>query len=365
MLSSYSISEEVTKAIYIESKHKVLIGSLNNWSWNDQESSTLNGKHDDTKGLVLIKKFEKGKTQIIGSEWIFDKSVNELKKRLLEKYFEPGIDGWMCIERSESKEIRIEEMISFFPVKKNQKSIDKRREKCIHFDNGDVIIIGREIVDACPTIRKIYNSITIEAIFHDNLTYFDFKSHSKRLFEKHQLGSSFTISLNLSSNKLEIMKEIHSNLKIPGIEIYNIQILDKNYKPLHSKDFYLSNILINNKLYFDILEYNTLDEDLYYQTFIKFTKDFIPIQRLTIQIDKNRAIEKILEKLDKNYEFFLYNYQQKAVLKILNFDEEINEINPGIILGLREGAEIIGKKESVRANLENFRISRVLCWWRH
>ena len=60
MLSSYSISEEVTKAIYIESKHKVLIGSLNNWSWNDQESSTLNGKHDDTKGLVLIKKFEKG-----------------------------------------------------------------------------------------------------------------------------------------------------------------------------------------------------------------------------------------------------------------------------------------------------------------
>lgn len=340
MISSCNFSDEISIAIFIESKHKILIGSPDNWSWNDQETSSINGKQDNGKVFAFIKKFENGSTKIVGSEWVIDTNMIDLKKRLFDKYFEDGADGWMCVERSNTQEIRIEELYSFSPLKKNG--------KYIFADNADVLIIGTERIDACCLIRNLYNTIKIEAIYHDNLTFFEFKSFSKKLFEEHQLGTTFSITLQLSSNQLEVMRAIYSKLNIPSLEIHNIQLLTPSYIPENSKNFFLSKILTNNKLYFDILNYDTIDEKLYYQTLIEFSQDFVAKGVHSIQISRVFTIENMQEKIGKKYEIFLFKYNQKAVLKILNSHEIVSDLPPGVILGIREGPEVFGKYEKVK-----------------
>ena len=246
----------------------------------------------------------------------------------------------MCVERSNTQEIRIEELYSFSPLKKNG--------KYIFADNADVLIIGTERIDACCLIRSLYNTIKIEAIYHDNLTFFEYKSFSKKLFEEHQLGTTFSITLQLSSNQLEVMRAIYSKLTIPSLEVHNIQLLTPSYIPENSKNFFLSKILTNNKLYFDILNYDTIDEKLYYQTLIEFSQDFVAKGVQSIQISRVFTIENMQEKIGKKYEIFLFKYNQKAVLKILNSHEIVSDLPPGVILGIREGPEVFGKYEKVK-----------------
>lgn len=341
-LSQHSITEDINTAVFIETKHKVFIGSLGCWSWNEQESCAINGKQDHGKILVLIKKFENARTKIIGSEWVVDKSVSELRKRLIDKYIEIGADGWICLERSDSEEVRIEEMYSFFQMKKKKVA----GEKIVYLGNGDVIVVGNEPVDACTMIRSVYNSVTIEVVYHDNLSFFEFKSFSKRLFEKHLLGTNFTITLNLSSSQFEVMQKIQSIIQIPGLDVHCIQLLDTSYKPISPHNFFISKILLNNRLYFDILDYNALDDETH-QTIVEFSQDFTPLQKIVVVTQNACKVEKLLESLGKQYEIFLFRYQQRSILKILAPDDEVSQLAPGIILGIREGAEKVGNKERV------------------
>jgi ubiquitin C-terminal hydrolase len=340
-LSSFSVTEDVKIAVFIESKHKVILGSSDNWTWNDQEASSINGKQENSKTFVVIKKFENNSTKVIGTEWISENRVFELRKRLFEKYFDPSIEGWMCLERASTDEIRIEEMYAFIEIKKNGKNV--------LLENGDALILGWEGINACELIRKNYNTIQIKAIYHDNLTFFEFKSFSRTLFEKHQLGKSFNTSMLLSSSQLEVMKSILLTLNIPELQPTNIQLLNTSYQPFLSKDFFLSKILVNNKLYFDILDYNTLDEKLHYQTLIQFTSDFTPIKTFSIQMNRLFTVGELLEKLQGNYEIFLFKYQQKAVLNFLSPSDSVSGLAAGVVLGVREPAETLSAKERVRS----------------
>ena len=358
MLSQHCFTGEVNTAVFIESKHKIFTGTPGNWSWNEQDSTSINGKHENGKTFVIVKRVENNHTKVVGSEWVLDKNVFELRKRLFERYGEAGIEGWVCLERSGTQEIRLEEMYSFFQLskcaskpKKNDNCDDPEEEKdrqIIPLDNGDVFLIGYDSIDACRCIRDIYNSVTVEAIYHDNLTFFDFKSYSKKLFEKNLLGTNFTIPLQLSSTQFEVMTQIQQTLQIPGLDISYIQLLDVSYRPIPSTDFFLSKILLNNKLYFDILDYNTIEDQIHHQTVIEFSQDFTPLKKFKIVVKGTCSIDKVMEVLDKSYEIFLFKYQQRAVLKVLGEGDELTEIAPGVILGVRKSAEIVGKKEKVR-----------------
>ena len=356
MLSQHCFTGEVNTAVFIESKHKIFTGSAGNWSWNEQDSTSVNGKHDPGKIFVFVKKIEKNHTKVVGYEWVIDKNVLELRKRLFEKYGDVGIEGWVCLERSGTQEIRLEEMYSFFQlgkgvgkaIKLDISECPEEKKRVIYFDSGDIFIIGYDPIDACRCIRDSYNSITVEAIYHDNLTFFDFKSHSRKLFEKHLLGTNFTISLQISSTQLEVMTQIQQTLQIPGLDLSYIQLLDSSYRPVSSTDFFLSKILMSNKLYFDIVDCNTLEDEIRHQTVIEFSQDFTPLNKFNIVVKGICSIDKIMEVIDSSYEVFLFKYQQRAVLRVLGEGEELSEIPPGVILGVRQGAETVGKKERVK-----------------
>ncbi|OMJ80438.1 hypothetical protein SteCoe_19285 [Stentor coeruleus] len=336
LLSSYAVNEDITVGIFIDTKEKIFTGSPDNWSLNEQEFSSINDRQDSEKILVIIKKCEHMKTSVVGTEWICDNNILELRKKLFQKYFEHEHEGWICLEKSSSKEVRIEELYAFLPMKKNGKF------KLV--ENGDALIIGYEAIDVGRVISEKYRNITVEAVYYDSLTFFEFKSYSKSLYDKHQLPTNFQINIDLSCTLTNLMNAIVNALNVPEVDRKSIQILSQTYRPVTDKDFFLSNILNHNKFYFDILKHERLDS-LKYVPIIAFLHDFTPCRSFFIETNQENTIDDLLKKLGENNELFLFKYQQRAILRFLSPEESLNELNPGVIYGIREGKDSIGKKE--------------------
>lgn len=316
-LSLWAVGEEVTKCIYIESKHKVLGGVSENWVWNELETLNQNGKFEFNQVFVFIKKFESGKTKVVGCEWVCENGVAEIRRKLFDKYFEGGVEGWMCLENSKSETIRIREIYAFNQLKPT-------------LEHGDCLIIGYESINASQELIKLYNKVTIEAIYHDRDSFYDSKSYSKELLEKFSFNIQMKISIEHSCTLLSLMKEVYLNLNLPIISEKYIQILSPSFEPIKAHNFSLSKAVNYFKVYFDIVSFNVFEDIVVHFCILEFSNSFDLVKCFWCEARRRNLLSALRKRVLPNYQIFLFRYQQRAILRFLKDDEKITHLPGGV-----------------------------------
>lgn len=316
-VSTWAVGDEITKCVFVESKHKLLNGSSENWTWNELETLNQNGKFEFNLVFVFIKKFENGKTKVVGCEWVAENGVVEIRKKLFEKYFEQGVEGWMCLENSKSETVKIREIFSFIQLKPS-------------LNHGDCLIIGCDSINAPQALLKLYNTITIEAIYHDQDSFYDNKSFSKDLLEKFSFNTQMKIRIEHSCTLLTLMKEVYLNLNLPKISEKYIQILSPNFEPIIANNFSLSKVSNHFKVYFDIVSFNVLEDILVHFCVLEFSNSFDLVRCFWCEARRRNLLSALKTRVLPNCQIFLFRYQQRAILKFLKDDEKITQLPGGV-----------------------------------
>ena len=324
-ISAFAFTDEISKCIFIESPHKVLNGYPESWSWNELETLPESEKHDFSKTLVFIKKFRNLKTRIVGCEWLQDTSrTPDLRERLFFKHFNNQVEGWMCFETSRSESPRIREIYSFYQLKSRNFSVT----------SGDVFIIGQEQVSAPQSILQTYNTLKIEAVFHDKESYYDHKSYSKDLLEKYSFKTQFKLNIDLSCTLLTLMKAIHSALGLASISEKSIQVLNPSFEPVRAQDFSLWRVMSHYKVHFDLVGFNALDDRGVHFNVLEFSNSF-DLVRCFMCESKRNLLTAVKKKVPNNYQMFLFRYSQRAILKFLDGDEVLDSLPGGVQIAVQ------------------------------
>ena len=324
-IATFAFTDEISKCVFIESPHKVLNGSSESWSWNELETLPESDKHDFARSLVVLKKFEKSSTRVIGCEWLPETmETSELREQLFKKHFESQAEGWVCLESSGSESPRIREIYTFYQLKSRDFSIVP----------GDVLILGQEQVSAPESILQLYNTLSIEAIFHDKDSYYEHKSYSKDLLEKYSFKTQFKLTVDLSCTLLTLMKSIHSALGLQSISEKSIQVLNTSFEPVKAQDFALWRVMSHYKVHFDLVGFNALEDQTVFFNVLEFSNSFDLVRCFMCETKRN-LLAAVRKKIPDNYQIFLFRYSQRAILKFLNGDECFDALPVGVQIAVQ------------------------------
>ena len=324
-ISTYALTDEVSRCIFIESPHKVLNGVSESWSWNELETLPESDKHDFSKSFLIIKKYSQSKTQISGCEWLQDTiKTSDLRESLFKKYFENPNEGWLCLESSSSESPRIREIYTFHQIKSRNFSISA----------GDILILGQDHISAPDSILNLYNVLTIEAIFHDKESYYDHKSYSKDLLEKYSFKTQVKLTVDLSCTLLSLMKSIHSALALQSISEKSVQVLNPSFEPVKAQDFALWRVMSHYKVYFDLVSFNALEDKIIFFNVLEFSNSF-DLVRCFMCEGKKSLLSAVRQKIPDNYQIFLFRYSQRAILKFLSGNEKFEALPGGVQIAVQ------------------------------
>lgn len=201
-------------------------------------------------------------------------------------------------------------------------------------ENGDVLIIGDDIRDNIPhLLREVASNIEVQVQYHDLYEYFNFMSFSKSQLEKSMFPTIFTLKMSLSYTQHQVMQSICDALMpyLPELKGSQINLLGSNMIPYrYSPDFFLSKILNNRKIFYDISQYDLIQSsdclDLY---IVRFDEDYAPVGVDPFILQQDSKVTDVCERLQvttEKIELFLYQQTQKAILKFLDLDTKLIDI---------------------------------------
>mmetsp|Transcript_8167 Transcript_8167/g.8025 ORF Transcript_8167/g.8025 Transcript_8167/m.8025 type:complete len:392 (-) Transcript_8167:3-1178(-) len=279
-----------------------------------------------------------GELEIVGVEWIEDAAAVVIKQKLFEKYFSEAAVGWICIERCGSEEVRIEELVGHVTGNKEKKGMI--------IENGDSLIIGSDISENIPhKLREVASNVEVQVLYYDLHQYFNFMSFSKQLLERNMFPQKLELKLSLSYTQHQVMKIIADALKpyCPEISENQINLLGPNMEPYtYSPEFFLSKILQNKKIYYDISQYDLLAmRGMLHIQVVFFDEEYCPLRSIPIVLHQESTVKDacdiMVNELEGLPELFLYQQNQKAILNFLEPENKLKDIaiSKDVLIGIK------------------------------